>query len=110
MREIVGVIADVREGALDDEVWPAEYEAIYQGPDNFFAVAVRTAQDEKSILPVLVSTLHQIDPNLGVYGETDHAAADGSTRRRPCSIASPHGWWAVSRRWRWCWAWWGSTA
>jgi macrolide transport system ATP-binding/permease protein len=69
MREIVGVVADVREGGLDDAVWPAEYQAIYQGPDNYFAVAVRTAQDEKTLLPVLVSTLHHVDPNLGVYGE-----------------------------------------
>lgn len=69
IREIIGVVADVREGALDADAWPAEYEAMYQGPDNFFAVAVRTAQDEKSILPVLVSTIRQVDPNLGVYGE-----------------------------------------
>jgi macrolide transport system ATP-binding/permease protein len=69
MRQVVGVIKDVREGALDDEVWPSEYFSIYHGPDSFFAVAVRTSQDEKSVLPVLVSTLHQIDPNLGVYGE-----------------------------------------
>jgi predicted permease len=69
IREIVGVVADVREGALDAEVWPAEYQAIYQGPDNFFAAAVRTAQDEKSVLPVLVSTIRNADPNLGVYGE-----------------------------------------
>ena len=69
MREIVGVIADVREGALDQEVWPTEYQSIYQGPDTYFSVAVRTAGDERSILPVLVSTLHQIDANLGVYGE-----------------------------------------
>jgi predicted permease len=69
MRDIVGIIADIREGGLDDEIWPAEYEAMYQDPDSFSAVAVRTAQDEKTLLPVLVSTLHQIDPNLGVYGE-----------------------------------------
>jgi macrolide transport system ATP-binding/permease protein len=69
MRQIVGVIRNIREGALDDEVWPSEYFSVYQNTDNFFAVAVRTAQDEKSILPVLVNTLHKIDPNLGVYGE-----------------------------------------
>ena len=69
MREIVGVIADVREGALDQEVWPTEYESIYQGPSTYFNVAVRTAGDEKSLLPLLVSTLHKIDPNLGVFGE-----------------------------------------
>jgi len=69
IREIVGVIADVREGALDAEIWPTEYQAIYQSPDNYFNVAVRTAGDEGSLLPSVVSTLHQIDPNLGVFGE-----------------------------------------
>jgi macrolide transport system ATP-binding/permease protein len=37
MREIVGVIADLREGALDQEVWPTEYQSIYQGPSTFSA-------------------------------------------------------------------------
>jgi predicted permease len=69
LREIIGVIGNVREGGLDDELWPAEYQAMYQGPDSFFAVAVRTAQDEKAVLPVLVKVLHEIDPNLGTFGE-----------------------------------------
>lgn len=69
MREIVGVIADVREGAADDEVWPSEYQAISQSPDTFFSVVVRTAKDEGAFLPVLVGALHSIDPNLGVFGE-----------------------------------------
>jgi ABC-type antimicrobial peptide transport system permease subunit len=42
---------------------------MYQNADNFFAMAARTSQDEKSVLPLLVSTLHRVDPNLGVYGE-----------------------------------------
>ena len=69
MREIIGVVGAVREGALDAEIWPTEYQAINQVPYKYFAVAVRTAQDERTLLPVLVSTLRRIDPNLGVYGE-----------------------------------------
>jgi macrolide transport system ATP-binding/permease protein len=70
IRQIVGVVADVREGGLDGEIWPAEYQALYQeSDDTFFAVAVRTTQDEKAILPTIAGTLHQIDRNLGVYGE-----------------------------------------
>jgi macrolide transport system ATP-binding/permease protein len=69
LRHVVGVVADMREAGLDQEVWPVEYESMYQGPDNFVILAARTAQDEASLLPVLVSTLHQVDPNLGVYGE-----------------------------------------
>jgi macrolide transport system ATP-binding/permease protein len=70
IREIIGIVADVREGALDADIWPAEYESLYQDPTPYFAVAVRTFQDEKSTLPLMVSTLRQVDPNLGVYGET----------------------------------------
>jgi macrolide transport system ATP-binding/permease protein len=69
LREIIGVIANVREGALDNDIWPAEYQSMYYSPDNFFSVVVRTSQNEKAILPLMVKTLHQIDPNLGVYGE-----------------------------------------
>ena len=69
MREIIGVIANVREGSLDDEQWPAEYEAMYYGPDTNVAIAVRTAGDEQAILPEVVKTIHQVDPSLGTYGE-----------------------------------------
>jgi macrolide transport system ATP-binding/permease protein len=69
VREIIGVIADVREAGLDNDQWPAEYQSMYYGPDNGFSVAVRTAQDEQTLLPLLVSTIRAIDPNLGVYQE-----------------------------------------
>ena len=68
-REIIGIVSNVREGGLDDELWPAEYQAMYYGPDNFISIAVRTAGDEKTILPVLVKTLHGMDPNLGTLNE-----------------------------------------
>lgn len=70
MRPVIGVIADMREGALDDDIWPTEYFSIFHGTDTYFSVVVRTAQDEKTILPVLVSTVRGIDPDLGVYGES----------------------------------------
>jgi len=69
IREIVGIVGDIREGGPDNDIWPAEYEALSQDGSHYFAVAVRTEQDEKSILPLVVSTLRQVDPNLGVYGE-----------------------------------------
>ena len=69
IREIVGVVNTMREGGLDDELWPAEYEAMYAGADNFVAIAVRTSGNEKQILPAVIKTIHQVDPNLGTYGE-----------------------------------------
>jgi macrolide transport system ATP-binding/permease protein len=69
VREIVGVVADVREGGLDGEIWPTEYQALYQNADDGFAVAVRTAGDEKALLPLMVKTVREIDPEMGVYSE-----------------------------------------
>ncbi|WP_348260924.1 ABC transporter permease [Telmatobacter sp. DSM 110680] len=69
VREIIGVVANVREGGLDDDLWPTEYQAMYYSPGTFVAIAVRTAGDEKAVLPELIKTLHQLDPNLGTYGE-----------------------------------------
>jgi len=69
MRRVVGVVADVREAALDNDPAPAEYFSIDDGPDNFFALAVRTRGDAKAFVPELVKTLRGINPALGVYGE-----------------------------------------
>ena len=67
--EIVGVVDDVREGPLDVDTWPAEYFPINQTRDHSFSLVVRTGQDAAALLPELVNTLHQIDPNLGVSDE-----------------------------------------
>jgi predicted permease len=69
MREIIGVVGNIREGGLDDELWPTEYEALYQSPGTGVAVAVRTAGDEKAILSSMTKAVHEIDPTLGTYGE-----------------------------------------
>ncbi len=67
--EIVGVVDDVREGPLDVDISPAEYFPIQQTPQNSFSLAVRTRQDAAALLPVLVSTLHQMNPDLGISDE-----------------------------------------
>jgi predicted permease len=69
LHEVIGIVADVREGPLDVEVWPAEYFPINQTTDRDFSLVVRTRQDAGAMLPVLVSTLHQIDLNLGISDE-----------------------------------------
>ena len=67
--EIVGVVEDVREGPLDGETSPVEYFPIEQTGDRDFSLAVRTGQDPGAMMPELVRTLHQIDPNLGISDE-----------------------------------------
>lgn len=80
MREIVGVVGNVREGGLDEELWPSEYQSLYVGPQSFVAIAIRTNADEKSILPTAVKTLHAIDPGLGTYGEITMADQINTTQ------------------------------
>jgi ABC-type antimicrobial peptide transport system permease subunit len=51
-----------------------------QTRDHYFSLAVRTQQDAGSLLPVLVSTLHEIDPNLGTSDEMTMNDQIGSTQ------------------------------
>jgi len=69
IREIVGVVDDLHEGALDSENWPTEYLPFNQSPDTYFSVVARTSQDPQSVLTTLDSVIHQIDPGLGTIGE-----------------------------------------
>ena len=76
---------------------PRSTSRFITGPDNFFTVAVRTAQDEKTILPGMVSTLRGIDPNLGVFGEMHDDTADREVRSRRCCTSFRRGLWAGLR-------------
>jgi macrolide transport system ATP-binding/permease protein len=69
IREIVGVVDDVKEGSLDSDTWPAEYDPINQNAENYISLVVRTSQDEKLILPALVGAIHEIDPGIGAMNE-----------------------------------------
>jgi macrolide transport system ATP-binding/permease protein len=68
--EVVGVVRDVRDGALDSEVWPAVYQPFNQSPDTYFWLVVRTSQSEAAILPSLVAAVREVDPGIGTKDET----------------------------------------
>ena len=65
MKEIVGIVDDIREGALDAEISPAEYVPFEQDPDNFFTVVARTSRTEASVLPAMNAAIRAIDPDMG---------------------------------------------
>ena len=69
IREIIGVVDDVKEGSLDSEIWPAEYDPTNQNADTYVSLVVRTSQDEKLVLPALVAAIHEIDPGIGAINE-----------------------------------------
>jgi predicted permease len=70
IKEIVGVVDDIKEGSLESEMWPAVYYPFYQGPDTDFSLVARTSQDEKSVLQTIDAVIRKIDPNIGTVGET----------------------------------------
>jgi predicted permease len=69
IREIVGVVDDVRDGSLDEALWPAEYVPFKQNTDTAFYAVVRTSGDERALIPALVSAVHQVVPALGTEEE-----------------------------------------
>jgi len=77
--EIVGVVDNVREGALNAEIWPAIYLPIAQSPDTDFSVLVRTAQDPAEVVPALAAAMRAVDADLGVFGEAVMETRIGSS-------------------------------
>jgi len=69
MKQVIGVVEDVKEGALDADKWPAVYFAFNQSPDLSYEIAVRTSQDEQTVLPMLAATIREIDPEIATSSE-----------------------------------------
>jgi predicted permease len=67
IKEIVGVVDDIKEGSLDSEIWPAIYEPSGQSPDDYFCLVVRTSQPEQSILPTMAAAIREIGPDISVF-------------------------------------------
>ena len=80
LRQVVGVVRDVHESELDTEVWPTEYEPLYQNADIFTTLVVRTRQAPGAYLPTLVKTLHVLNSNLGVSNEETMEQRIGETQ------------------------------
>jgi predicted permease len=67
LRQIVGIVDDIRESSLDDEIWPAEYLPFNQNPSTYMSLVVRTSQSEQSTLPALAATIRDIDRNIVTF-------------------------------------------
>lgn len=70
IRQIVGVVADIRDGSLDSEIWPAEYLPCTQSPDMDFSLIVRSAQSGGSVLSSMRDLIRRIDSQIGTRDET----------------------------------------
>jgi macrolide transport system ATP-binding/permease protein len=64
LREVIGVVEDIHESALDNQTWPTIYVPFNQSTDTDFALIARTSQDESALLPTLVAIIRKIDSNI----------------------------------------------
>jgi macrolide transport system ATP-binding/permease protein len=68
--QIVGVIADVKEGALDEKDIPFFYRPFQQSPFRSFGIVARTLQEASSVLPSMIAAIHKVDPEIAVSDAT----------------------------------------
>jgi predicted permease len=80
IREVIGVVDDIREAALDSEIMPAEYYPFNQSPDTYLSVLVRTSQPEEFLLPTLSSTIRGINPDIATINEMSMNQKIGGTQ------------------------------
>lgn len=92
LAEIVGIVSDVRDGALDADVWPAVYHPFNQSPDTYFSLVARTSQAEGSVLPALVTAVHEVDPGIGTK---DEATMLGKINNSPSAYIHRSAAWLV---------------
>ncbi len=78
--QVVGVVNDIREGTLDVDIAPTEYFPLNQTGELSFILAARSSQDANTLLPTMVSTLHQINPDVGLSDEMTLTEKIGTTQ------------------------------
>ena len=74
IKEIVGIVEDIREGPLDSDIWPAYYFSFNQYPDNAFSVMVRTTVNEQSLMPTIADAIRRLDSRITISNQTTMAA------------------------------------
>jgi macrolide transport system ATP-binding/permease protein len=67
VRQIVGVIADMKDGPVEMPARPAAYVPFDQA--GGFALVVRTSRSEKSMFATLVTAIRELRPGLSISGQ-----------------------------------------
>jgi macrolide transport system ATP-binding/permease protein len=62
--QIVGVVADMKEDALDQPATPVLYTPFNQDPDRSFSIAFRSSQEAGSALPSVIAAIHAINAEI----------------------------------------------
>jgi predicted permease len=94
---VVGVVGDIRQGALDQAIYPQMYEPVSQAARQFepkvakfigargsFYIAVRSTGAAEGLTTSVEKTVHRLDPRLAIsqiHTMTDRIAAAEAPRR-----------------------------
>jgi putative ABC transport system permease protein len=81
---IVGVVADIKHRSLDTEAQPEYYLPHTQGPDREMVLAVRSAQDARTLARAIREELRNVDPDIPLSNvrTLDAVVADSVAPRR----------------------------
>ena len=74
IKEIIGIVDDIREGTLESEIWPAYYYSLNQQPGIDYSVVVRTSQAEQSLIPTVADAIRNIDSRITISSQTTMTA------------------------------------
>jgi len=87
--EIVGVVADVRDRALDRAPEPQVYVPYAQRPTGALFLVARGADGARAALPALRLAVREVDPELPVYNPTtmERLVSDDLRERRTARTA-----------------------
>ena len=69
LMQIIGVVADIKEGPLEGANMPALYVPYNQNPVAWPVVLVRSLQFDASFFPRIVAAIHDIDPFISISRE-----------------------------------------
>ncbi|HLJ50448.1 MAG TPA: ABC transporter permease [Bryobacteraceae bacterium] len=90
--QIVGVVDDIKEGALDKATWPTIYLPFNQSPRDYFSLVVRTSQAEEAVFPTLARTINQLDPEITT---SDARTMSDRVRNSPAAYLRRSSTWLV---------------
>jgi predicted permease len=64
IREVIGIVDDIKDGPLDSDIWPTLYRPLNQDSRTSLSLVARTSQNEKALLPALNAAIHEIDSSI----------------------------------------------
>jgi macrolide transport system ATP-binding/permease protein len=87
LREIIGIVGDIKDGPPESPAYPAAYVPFDQ---SAFTLLVRTAQAEHVVLPSVVAAVHEVQRGLLVDGQT--TMAEQMNRLPSTSLSRSSAW------------------